>query len=76
MPRPVLTLVKTWRLTAPYFRSEDWRGGCCLLASVIAIELFRVGINVALNEWNNRFYNALQERVWDAFVRELSIFWR
>jgi len=69
-----LTLAKTWRLTAPYFRSEDWRRGCGLLASVIAIELFLVGINVALNEWNNRFYNALQNHNWHAFVTELLFF--
>jgi putative ATP-binding cassette transporter len=74
VPRPALTLAKTWRLTAPYFRSEHWRGGCGLLASVIAIELFLVGINVALNEWNNRFYNALQNHNWHAFVTELLFF--
>src|SRR5947209_16242084 len=27
-----------------------------------------------LNQWNNRFYNALQERNWDAFVTELLFF--
>src|SRR5580700_5348513 len=33
-----------------------------------------VGINVLLNQWNNRFYNALQEKNWDGFVREIGIF--
>jgi vitamin B12/bleomycin/antimicrobial peptide transport system ATP-binding/permease protein len=41
---------------------------------VIAIELSVVAINVMLNQWNNRFYNALQERNWDAFVSELGFF--
>src|SRR5689334_24624517 len=27
-----------------------------------------------LNQWNNRFYNALQERNWDNFVWELLFF--
>src|SRR5262245_8371899 len=27
-----------------------------------------------LNQWNNRFYNALQERNWDAFISELGFF--
>src|SRR5262245_1186858 len=27
-----------------------------------------------LNQWNNRFYNALQERNWDTFVSELLFF--
>ncbi len=31
-------------------------------------------ITVLLNQWNNRFYNALQERNWDAFVSELLFF--
>ena len=63
-----------WRIAAPYFRSEDRFAGCLLLASVVAIELTVVGINVLLNQWNNRFYNALQEKNWDAFIREIGIF--
>jgi putative ATP-binding cassette transporter len=41
---------------------------------VIATELSLVAINVMLNQWNNRFYNALQDRNWDAFVSELLFF--
>jgi putative ATP-binding cassette transporter len=68
------TLAIIWRLAIPYFRSEDRVAGRVLLAAVVAIELAMVGINVLINQWNARFYNALQERAWDAFVRELSIF--
>ncbi|MGZ5874202.1 MAG: ABC transporter ATP-binding protein/permease [Bradyrhizobium sp.] len=68
------TLATVWRIAAPYFRSEDKLAGRALLAAVIAIELSLVGIDVLLNQWNNRFYNALQERNWDAFVREIGIF--
>ncbi len=63
-----------WRIAAPYFRSEDKLAGRLLLAAVIAIELMVVGLNVLFNQWNNRFYNALQEKDWDAFVREMGIF--
>jgi hypothetical protein len=45
-------------------------GGRGLLAAVIAIELSLVGIDVLINQWNNRFYNALQDKDWDGFVRE------
>jgi putative ATP-binding cassette transporter len=69
-----LTPAIVWRIAAPYFRSEDKFAGRLLLAAVIAIELLTVGINVLLNEWNNRFYNALQEKNWDGFVREMGIF--
>ena len=68
------TLATIWRLAIPYFRSEDRMAGRLLLAAVVAIELAIVGINVLINQWNARFYNALQERAWDAFVRELTIF--
>jgi putative ATP-binding cassette transporter len=68
------TLATVWRIAAPYFRSEDRWAGRGLLAAVIAIELALVGINVLLNEWNNRFYNALQEKNWDGFVREIGFF--
>jgi len=68
------TLAIIWRLASPYFRSEDRWAGRVLLAAVIAIELAIVGINVLLNSWNNSFYNALQDKNWDAFVYQLGYF--
>jgi putative ATP-binding cassette transporter len=68
------TLAIVWRIASPYFRSEDRWPGRILLAAVIAIELSIVAITVLINEWNNRFYNALQERNWDIFVHQLGIF--
>src|SRR6266536_1954536 len=72
--RLVSTLAIIFRLARPYFFSEDRWAGRILLAAVITIELSIVAINVALNQWNNRFYNALQERNWDNFVWELLFF--
>ncbi len=69
-----LSSATVWRIAAPYFRSEDKFAGRLLLAAVIAIELTVVGINVLLNQWNNRFYTALQEKNWEGFVREMGIF--
>ncbi len=68
------TLATVWRIAAPYFRSEDKWAGRALLAAVIAAELAIVGITVLLNQWNSRFYNALQERNWDTFVTEITYF--
>ena len=68
------TLATVWRIAAPYFRSEDKLAGRVLLAAVIAIELALVLISVLLNQWNNRFYNALQEKNWDGFVTEIGFF--
>ena len=74
MSRLLSTLAIIWRLARPYFFAEDRWAGRALLGAVITIELSVVAINVMLNQWNNRFYNALQERNWDAFISELGFF--
>ena len=74
MSRLVSTLATIWRLARPYFYSDDRWAGRLLLAAVIATELSLIAINVLLNHWNNRFYNALQDRNWDAFASELIFF--
>jgi putative ATP-binding cassette transporter len=63
-----------WTLSLPYFRSEDRWPGCTLLAAVILIELSVVAINVLINKWNARFFNALQDKNWDSFFWELQVF--
>jgi len=70
----VATLATVWRIASPYFRSEDRWAGRLLLAAIIAIELGIVAITVLINQWNARFYNALQDRNWDSFVYELGYF--
>jgi putative ATP-binding cassette transporter len=74
MRRLLETFAVIWRLAHPYFFSEDRRAGRILLVGVILIELSLVGINVMINRWQNTFYNALQDRAWDAFVTQLIIF--
>jgi putative ATP-binding cassette transporter len=68
------TLAIVWRLAAPYFRSDDKWAGRGLLAAIIAIELALVAIDVILNAWRNRFFNAVQDRNWDSFIYELGYF--
>ena len=68
------TLAIVWRIAAPYFKSEDKWAGRWLLGAVIAIELSLVAIDVLLNQWYNRFYNALQDKNWNGFVWELGVF--
>ncbi|MFL5064123.1 MAG: ABC transporter ATP-binding protein/permease, partial [Xanthobacteraceae bacterium] len=70
----VSTLATIWRLAAPYFSSEDRWPGRILLAAVIAIQLALVGLDVLLNYWNARFFNAIQEKNWDSFISELMLF--
>ncbi|MBR0708801.1 ABC transporter ATP-binding protein/permease [Bradyrhizobium liaoningense] len=68
------TLATVWRIAIPYFRSEDKWAGRGLLGAVIAIELALVGNDVLLNQWRSRFYNALQDKNWDGFKREMLVF--
>jgi putative ATP-binding cassette transporter len=68
------TLAIVWRIASPYFRSQDKWAGRGLLAAVVTIELLLVAIDVLINQWNARFYNALQDRNWDVFVREIGVF--
>jgi vitamin B12/bleomycin/antimicrobial peptide transport system ATP-binding/permease protein len=68
------TLATVWRIAVPYFHSEDKFAARLLFAAVIAIELAQVLITVLVNQWYNRFYNALQEKNWDGFVSEIGIF--
>src|SRR5688500_7042356 len=56
-----------WRLTAPYWRSEErWRARG-LLALIVALTLGLVFILVLINDWNRQFYEALQDRNLPAF---------
>ena len=68
------TLATVWRISAPYFNSEDKWAGRSLLAAVIAIQLALVANSVLFNQWRGRFFNALQEKDWDGFVRETIVF--
>lgn len=60
-----------WRLSRPYFRSEEKWSAWTLLISIIVLNLSMVGMNVVLNFWNREFYNALQNKNWNAFLQLL-----
>ncbi len=63
-----------WQLSKPYFwRSEERWSALILLASVLGLRFGLVGMSVVLSYWNREFFNALQEKNWDAFLALL--FW-
>ena len=68
------TLATVWRIAGPYFRSEDKWAGRGLLGVVVVMELALVAINVLLNQWQNRFYSALQAYDLNEFVMQVWIF--
>lgn len=62
-----------WTLLQPYWQSEEkWRARC-LLASVVALALGMVYLNVLFNDWNRDFYNALETKNFVDFTEQL---WR
>ena len=63
-----------WRLTKPYWTSEEKWSAWGLLLTVIALNLGNVYISVRINEWNNSFYNALQAFNGDEFFRQIGVF--
>ena len=74
MKRLAATFATIWRLSIPYFRSEDRWPGRILLGAVVGIELSIVAITVILNQWYNRFYNTLQDHNWPAFISAILFF--
>jgi len=62
------------RIALPYFRSEDRWAGRVLLATVIALQLFQVWLNVRFNTWYKAFYDSLQNKDWDVFISQLGVF--
>jgi vitamin B12/bleomycin/antimicrobial peptide transport system ATP-binding/permease protein len=63
-----------WAIARPYWFAEDRWAARGLLLVVIALTLGMVYINVLLNQWNNTFYNALQDKDYAVFVHQLIRF--
>ena len=63
-----------WYLTRSYWQSEEKKKAFFLLGCIIALTLGIVYMLVLLNQWNNRFYNALQNYATDTIFHELYVF--
>jgi putative ATP-binding cassette transporter len=63
-----------WRLAGPYWFSEDRWKARGLLAAVIGLNLSLIAINVRFNQWNNDFYNAVQDFDSEKFYSQLLLF--
>ncbi len=63
-----------WYLTRSYWQSEEKKKAFFLLGCIIALTLGIVYMLVLLNQWNNRFYNALQNYATDIIFHELLFF--
>ncbi|QEX19062.1 ATP-binding protein [Hypericibacter terrae] len=63
-----------WILARPYWFSEDRWPARGLLTVIVGMNLGLVYLNVVFNSWNNLFYNALQDKNFDAFLHQLFRF--
>ncbi|HZP99123.1 MAG TPA: ABC transporter ATP-binding protein/permease [Reyranella sp.] len=63
-----------WRLVIPYFKSKDWPIAVALLVLAVALTFSSVGLEVLFNNWNRRFYDALQNKQEAVFWREILVF--
>ena len=67
-------IVDWWQLVYPYFISKDWRWAIPLLIGSVALTFGLVGFEKAFNEWNRRFYDAIQNKDEAGFWREIIFF--
>lgn len=67
-------LFEAWALTRPFWRDRRERRAWLLLASVIALTLGSVWLTVQFSNWNNSFYNTLQNHDLAGFWRQLGVF--
>jgi putative ATP-binding cassette transporter len=61
-------------LFLPYFKGEDRWAARALLTGVIVLEFLLVYVSVLVNQWNGRFFNALEARDLDTIQTELVSF--
>lgn len=70
MTRVGVLLRNAWRLALPYFmRSEERWSARLILLGIIALALIQVGGNALINFWYGQFYDAIQTKDLDAFIR-------
>ena len=63
-----------WRLTRPYWVSDQRGKGITLLVTVVGLVLMMVYLEVQFNRWNNDFYNTFESRDQGEFFRQLGMF--
>ncbi|MFZ5789382.1 MAG: ABC transporter ATP-binding protein/permease [Pseudomonadota bacterium] len=63
-----------WVLTRPYWFSEERWAARGLLAIIVGMNLGLVYLTVIYNEWNNLFFNALQNKDFPEFLHQLLRF--
>ena len=67
-------LRNVWVLIRVYWWSDERISARLLLFSIVALTLGMVYLNVQINQWQNHFFNSLQDRDESQFYRQLLRF--
>lgn len=67
-------MIDAWSLARPFWREARPWVAWAQLAGVIALTLSAVWLSVRFSEWNNAFYNTLQNHDLGAFWHQLGVF--
>lgn len=67
-------LADAWRLTKPYFVSEEKTAAWTLVVAVVLLNLANVYVHVRINQWSAAEYNALGMYNYDEFIHQFWIF--
>jgi hypothetical protein len=67
-------MAKVWRLSTPYFQSEDKWKARAMLAAIVALNLAGVYLLVLYNDWYRLFYDALENKNQPVFWTQLGRF--
>jgi putative ATP-binding cassette transporter len=65
---------RVWRLSKPYWKSEERARAWGLLVAIVGLTLALVYMAVLFNEWNREFYNSLEQRNYQDFTDLLLYF--
>jgi putative ATP-binding cassette transporter len=63
-----------YRLTIPYFRSEERWTARLALFGIIALALIQVGGSALINFWYGQFYDSLQNKDLNSFIKLLLLY--
>ncbi len=67
-------LMQAWRLSLPYFNSEEKLFARSMLLLILALNLASVYMSVLFNKWYKVFYSALQEKNSVVFWQQMQTF--
>ncbi len=67
-------LQRFWQLAGPYWRSPRKRRARVLTVLVVTLTVVQVALAIALNFWNEQFFNALERKQLDRFLLLIAVF--